>query len=46
MKFLKGAVIGGIIATGIYMMYSENEVKSRKKLMKKGKDLIKKMGVI
>ena len=46
MKFIKGAMIGGIVATGIYMMYSENENNTRKKLMKKSKQFMKKIGVM
>lgn len=46
MKFIKGAMIGGIVATGIYMMYSENENNARKKMMKKGKQFMKKIGVL
>ena len=46
MKFIKGAVIGGLVATGLYMMYSQNECQTRKMMMKKGKQLIKKMGII
>jgi hypothetical protein len=46
MKFVKGAVIGGLVATGIYMMYSQNEYKTRKAMMKKGKQLIKKIGIV
>lgn len=46
MRFLKGAMIGGMVATGIFMMYSENEVNSRKKMMKKGKKIMKKIGIM
>ena len=46
MKIVKGAVIGGLVATGIYLMYSQSECKTRKTMMKKGKQLIKKMGII
>ena len=46
MKFVKGAMIGGLVATGIFMMYSDNEGSNRRKMMKKGKQLMKKMGVI
>ena len=46
MKFIKGAMIGGLVATGIYMMYSENENNMRKKLMKNGKKMMKKIGII
>ena len=46
MKFIKGAMIGGLVATGIYMMYSENENNMRKKMMKKGKQVMKKIGMM
>lgn len=46
MKFVKGAIIGGLVATGIYMVYSENENNARKKMMKKGKQFAKKMGIM
>ena len=46
MKFIKGAMIGGIVATGIYMMYSENEQNIRKKMMKKSKYFMKKVGIL
>ena len=46
MKFIKGAMIGGVVATGIYMMYSENEFGTRKKMMKKGKKFMKKIGIM
>lgn len=46
MKFIKGAMIGGIVATSIYMMYSENFEDVRRKMAKKGKKFIKKLGVI
>ena len=43
MKFATGLVIGGLLATGALMMYSESEIltKNKKKLMKKGKKLIR-----
>lgn len=46
MKILKSMLIGGAVATGIYMMYADNFQKDRKKLMKTGKHLIKRMGII
>lgn len=46
MKFVKGVMIGGLITTGLIMMYTENEVMNKKKLMKKGKQLAKKMGIM
>ncbi len=46
MKFLKGIMVGGIITTGLIMMYTENDMINKKKLMKKGKQVVKKMGII
>ncbi len=45
MKFTKGLIIGGLITTGVLMMYQDSNIMN-KKMMKKGKKLIKKMGVI
>ena len=45
MKFVKGMMIGGLITTGIIMMWNENEM-STKKITKKGKKLAKKMGIM
>lgn len=46
MKVLKSMLIGGVIATGVYMMYADSFQKDRKKIMKTGKQVIKKMGII
>lgn len=46
MKFVKGVMIGGLITTGLVMMYAENDVMNKKKLMKKGKQFAKKMGIM
>lgn len=46
MKILKSMLIGGAVATGIYMMYADSFQKDRKKLMKTGKQVIKRMGII
>ncbi len=46
MKFVKGVMIGGLITTGLMMMYAENEGMNKKKLMKKGKQFAKKMGIM
>ena len=35
MKFVKGVMIGGLITTGLMMMYTENDGMNKKKLMKK-----------
>ncbi len=45
MKFVKGMMIGGLITTGVIMMWNENEM-STKKITKKGKKLAKKMGIM
>ncbi len=46
MKFIKGVMIGGLITTGIMMMYSESDKTNKKKLMKKGKQFARKMGMM
>ncbi len=45
MKFMGGLIIGSMVGTGIALMYSENKMLSGKKLIKKGKQLVKKMGM-
>lgn len=39
-------MIGGLITTGFMMMYAESDVMNKKKLMKKGKQLAKKIGIM
>lgn len=46
MKFMKGMLIGGIVATGIAMMYAENMDQSKRKMMKKGKQFARRMGIV
>lgn len=47
MKFAKGLLIGGLITTGIIMMYQDNNMNlNKRKMMKKGKQFAKKMGVM
>ena len=41
MKFVKGLVIGGLITTGILMMWSDNDM-STKKMARKSKQWAKK----
>ena len=45
MKFMGGLIIGSMVGTGIALMYSENKTLSGKKLMKKGKQIVKKIGM-
>lgn len=46
MKFMKGVMIGGLITTGLIIMYTENDMMNKKKVMKKGKQIAKKMGIM
>ena len=43
MKFIKGIMIGGLITTGIMMMYNDSDKMNKKSLMKKGKKFVKKI---
>lgn len=45
MKFTKGIIIGSVITAGIMMMYSDDNINT-KKMMKKGKQLMRKMGIM
>ena len=44
-KFVKGVVIGGLLVTGAAMMYTEMGKSTKRKMMKKGRQMIKKMGL-
>jgi len=46
MKFIKGVMIGGLITTGLVMMYAESDKMNKKAVMKQGKKMAKKMGII
>ena len=46
MKFTKGLVLGGLLATGLLMMYNDTDLLNKNKMMKKGKKFVKKMGII
>ncbi len=46
MKFVKGMLIGTLVSAGVVMMYNENINTGKKKIMKKGKQIAKKMGII
>ena len=45
MKFVKGILIGGMVSAGLVMMYGETLGFNKKKMMKQGKKMIKKMGL-
>ncbi len=44
MKFTKGLIIGSVITAGAIWMYADDF--NTKKMMKKGRQMIKKMGII
>ena len=46
MKFIKGMVMGTLISAGAMMMYTEKTGINKKKMMKKGKKIAKKMGIM
>ena len=43
MKFAKGMAMGALITAGAMMIYSEGIDNSKKKIMKKGKQIMRKM---
>lgn len=45
MRFAKGLMLGTLITAGAMMMYSEGVDNSKKKMVKKGKQFMKKMGI-
>ncbi len=46
MKFTKGLLIGGLLTTGLIMMYNDTNMMNKNKMMKKGKQVAKKMGIL
>lgn len=46
MNFVKGVMVGSIITAGTMLMYSEGLDENKKKVMKKGKQFMKKIGMI
>ncbi len=46
MKLVKGMMIGAAAAAGIAMIYMESTNKTKKTIMKKGRQMAKKMGII
>lgn len=45
MKFMKGILVGSLISAGVIYMMSENDG-SKKKMIKKGKQFARKMGML
>ena len=46
MKFVRGMVMGTIVTAGLVMMYRESLGMNKKKMMKSGKKIAKKMGIL
>lgn len=46
MKFVKGVMIGTLISAGAIMWYTDNLNMNKKKMVKKGKQFAKKMGIM
>lgn len=46
MKFVKGMVIGTMVSAGIAMMYMETSNKTKRNIVKKGKQVAKRMGIM
>lgn len=45
MKFMKGVMIGTMVTAGAMMMYSDSIDTSKKKIIKKGKQFLRKIGM-
>ncbi|MGN1329874.1 MAG: hypothetical protein ACI4VN_00850 [Clostridia bacterium] len=46
MKFIKGAIMGSMATATAMMLYQDISKKEKSKIMKKGKQLAKKVGVL
>ncbi len=46
MKFVKGMIAGMVIAVGATMMYGEIQGHGSNKMLKQGKRMMKKMGIM
>lgn len=46
MKFTKGLLLGGLITTGLIMMYKDTNMLNKKYMMKQGRKIAKKMGIM
>lgn len=46
MKFVKGMIMGTLISAGVVMLYNEKNIMKKNKMMKKGKQFMKKMGIV
>ena len=46
MKFVKGMVVGTLVSAGIVMMYTESMSSNKKKMIRKGRQFARKMGIV
>ena len=46
MNFVKGILVGTIVSAGVAMVYSETTGNGKKKMMRTGKKIAKKMGLM
>ena len=45
MRFVKGIVLGSLVTAGAMMLYSESVDSGKKKMIKKGKQFARKIGL-
>ena len=46
MKFIKGMMVGTLISAGLVMMYTESMENGKRKMIKKGRQFARKMGIM
>ncbi len=46
MKFIKGMIMGTVLSAGAMMIYTEMSTSTKKHIMKKGKQMAKKIGIM
>lgn len=46
MKFAKGVIVGGIITTGLFMMYNNTNSIGKRGIIKRGKKMARRMGIL
>lgn len=46
MNFVKGVIVGTVVSAGIMMIYSDAMGMNKKTMMKKGKQMARKMGIM
>ena len=45
MKMMKGIIVGTLLTAGAMMYFSEGVDNNKKKMLKKGKQMVKRMGI-